>query len=90
MKTDLTIGTQELRERLMLEHGHVDEDTVKRHAESRAALRGGRATSDGPCMTKVCRMGEKECSNYRSCRDTCMVSGERLTSMKHCPEADNG
>ena len=47
-----------------------------------------KGTDEKPCPTKVCRMGNKECKQYRSCRDTCVIVNKRITEMDECPEND--
>ena len=42
--------------------------------------------SDKPCPSKVCRMGDMMCDDYRSCRDTCLIEKKRITSMETCPK----
>ncbi len=39
-----------------------------------------------PCPRKVCRLGDKECDQYHSCRDTCRIQNERITAMEKCPD----
>ena len=39
-----------------------------------------------PCPSKVCRMGEIECADYWSCRDTCRIENKRITAMDKCPK----
>ena len=57
---------------------------AKEHAIKRVASKPSTGSSK-PCATKVCRLGERECKEYWSCRDTCKVESKRLTEMEDCP-----
>lgn len=39
-----------------------------------------------PCLTKVCRRTNEECSDYRSCRDFCQITKKRITEFDKCPK----
>jgi len=41
------------------------------------------------CSGKHCRLGDRKCKSYWSCRDTCKIENKRITSMEKCPDESN-